>query len=687
MSRFNRTAAAALAALAAAACGPLAGDCPTVRDFAGYRPPQATRVFAADGSRVADLSPERRTVVSLADVPPVLRDGFIAVEDRRFWSHDGVDVRGVARAVWRNLASRSLAEGFSTITMQLARNVFPEQLPRRDKLRRKACEVRLAVRIEQAYDKREILERYLNQVYMGGGLYGVEEAARALFGKPVSDVNVEEAALLIGLVKNPEGYNPRRHPLRAIQRRSTVLDVMARERVIPAAEAEAAKARGLALAPPAEAAGPAPWFVAAIRQELRERFGQDADTRGLRVYTGLDPRVQRAATEALLAQIRRIEAGEYGRYRNPVPDGPLAPANGRGSPYLQGMVLVLDTRTGAVRAFVGGRDFTHSSYDRAFAAQRQPGSAFKPIVYAAALQAGLTAGTRIEATPVAVASTGSPTWRPEDLVGDTIRSLTMRQALALSSNHAAVRVGQRAGEAAVIRTARGLGLSTPIPPYPSIFLGAAEVNPAEFVAAYAVFANGGWRVRPRLIERVEDAQGQVLWQAAPSLERALDEGVAFLTLSMMEDVVDAGTGGAVRRAGFWHPAAGKTGTTNDAKDVWFVGATPDLVAGVWLGFDTPRTIQPGATGGRLAAPVWAEVMKAAYAGRPAPEAWTPPPSVTDVSIDVTSGQRATSRCPAENVRVEFFLAGTEPAAFCELHGEGGARRLFDRLLRGVRRIF
>jgi len=653
-----------LSAVLILAGGPApAQNCPTLDAFRRYQPPEATRVFALDGSRVADLSPERRVVVTLAEVPRMVSYGFVAVEDRRFFQHDGVDLRGVGRAVVRNLRALALEEGFSTITMQLTRKVFPE-LPQYDKLRRKLCEVQLAGVIEEHYTKQQILERYLNQIYLGDGLYGVEEAARAYFGKRVRDVSLPEAAVLIGLAKNPEGYNPRKHPAATIQRRNVVLDVLAREKVVTAATAATAKRQPLRLAPPLEAAGPAPYFVAAIRRELRERFGDSADIRGLRVHTGLDPAVQQAATQALRAQLARVESGEFGRYRHPVPGSQLGPANGTGSPYLQGAVVVLDAASGEIRALVGGRDFSHSSYDRALTARRQPGSAFKPIVYAAALRDGLNAGDRIETTPVNLPNAGAVTWRPDDLVPDSITSLSVRDALALSSNHAAVRVGQWATAERVVDMARTLGLTTPIPAYPSIFLGAAEVNPAEFAGAYAVLANGGFAIHPHLVRRVEDAHGRVLWRAPAQRRQVIDAGVAWLTTSMLEEAVNRGTGTVVRRLGFQHPAAGKTGTTNEARDVWFVGMTPDLVGAVWLGFDRPRTILPNAFGGNLAAPVWAQVMTAAYRNRPAPLPWTPPAHLVAVPIDTETGLLATTDCPPEHVRIEYYLPGTEPQTQC-----------------------
>lgn len=671
------------------ACGgdAKAQDCPTIAQLRAYKPPEATRVYAADGSRIADLSPERRVVVELTEVPKTVWNGFVAVEDKRFWQHGGVDFRGFARALTRDVLSLSLKEGFSTIPMQLARQVFTAELPMdQNKLRRKACEISLAPKMGKAFTKRDILKMYVNQIYLGDGLYGVEEASRAYFGKPVRSVSVGEAAILVGLVKNPEGYNPRKHPAVTIRRRNIVLDVMAREHVITAAQAAAAKAEPLRLAQPIEAAGPAPYFIAEIRQELRERFGENADVRGLRVYTGLDPVAQKGAREALVAQIEKIEGGAYGKYKWPKPDtsSNLTPATGAGSPYLQGMIVALDVHTGEVRALVGGRDFTHSHYNRATQAKRQPGSSFKPFVYAAAIQQGLTLNSRIETTPVSE-GTGAAEWRPDDLVPDSVKSLSVRDAFALSSNYAAIRIGQWVGPPAVIAMARAAGITTSIPPYPSIFLGAAEVIPIQFVAAYAVFGNGGKRIIPRFINRVEDARGKVLWQAHEAGEYTVSAGVAFLTLSMMEDVVDRGTAASVRRAGFWLPAAGKTGTTNDSKDVWFVGMTPDMVAGVWLGFDQPRTITPNASGGRMAAPVWAEMMKTTYAKKPAPGGWSAPPDVVSVPIDTESGGKATDKCPPANVRIEYFLPGTEPTEYCALHG--GNQGVVDKLLQGIRKIF
>jgi penicillin-binding protein 1A len=347
------------------------------------------------------------------------------------------------------------------------------------------------------------------------------------------------------------------------------------------------------------------------------------------------------------------------------------------------MIVALDPQTGLVRALVGGRDFSHSQYDRALQARRQPGSAFKPIVYAAAVEVGMPATALVSTAPVEIHAAGAPVWRPDDHVED-VGMLTVRDALARSSNTAAVRVGRWVGEDAVIATARNLGITTPLEPVRALPLGTEEVIPAELVAAYAAFGNGGWRVRPRLIARVEDATGRILWIAPETRERAIGEAAAFVTLTLLEDVVDRGTGSAVRGAGFWAPAAGKTGTTDEGKDVWFIGMTPDLVAGVWLGFDQPSPIGVGASGSRLAAPVWADLMKRHYETKRVPLPWQPPGSVIALPIDESTGQVATPDCPGELVRTEYFVPGTEPGAYCPRHG---GRGFFDRLWGRLRRSF
>jgi penicillin-binding protein 1A len=652
--------------------------CPAAADLRSYTPPQASRVFDGRDRLVAHLAPERRILVPLERIPANVSGAFLAVEDKRFYRHGGVDYRRFFGALARDVQTLSWSQGFSTVTMQLARNVFPQHLKREKTLRRKAWEVLLAREIEREFSKDEILEMYLNQIYLGAGLHGVEAAAQGYFGKPASRLTDAEAATLAAIPRNPVFYDPRRSAAAVLQRRNLVLRLMADAGVITAEEAESAQGEPLGLSPPAEARGQAPYFVAAVRRELRERFGEDAEQMGLRVYTTLDPALQRSAQEALLAQIQAVERGAHGRFRG-TSCASGAPENPERC--LQGMFVALDANSGDVLALVGGRDFSTSQFDRVMHARRQAGSAFKPIVYSAALQRGIPITDPLIGP--GVETTESLDYRPADHVSDTL-VMDMRAALRTSSNRAAVALGQRTGVAHVAAHAKELGLTTPVHPYPSTFLGAAEVVPLELVAAYAPYANGGMAVRPRLIRRVVDHQGRVVFESRPERHWVMSPAVAFLTASLMRDVVDRGTGSGVRSAGLpWSiPAAGKTGTTNDATDVWFVGATPDVVAGVWLGFDRPQRILHGASGGGLAAPVWGRVMAGYYRSRPAPAAWSPPADVVTATVDVRSGRLATAACPGEEVRTEYFVQGTVPTEHCPLHPDDFGR-WFGRTLRGI----
>src|SRR5947209_8073790 len=565
-----------------------AGVCPSVDSLLAYQPPQASEVLDRDGRLLARLAPEQRIVVPITSIPRKVAGAFLSVEDRRFYQHHGIDWRRVGGAFWRNLKSLRLREGSSTLTMQLSRNVFPDQIGPPHSLRRKLGELVLAREIEAKLPKDRILELYLNQIYLGNGLYGVEAAARGYFGKSVRDLTPAQAALLAALPKAPTSYDPRRFPDAAHKRRDLVLTLMAQEGYLASAELKKAVKEKIKLVPLEEPQG-APWFIAAVRHELEDRLGPEADRLGLRVRTGLDMRLQRAAERELVQQIEGVEKRSK-RSCGKDPDE-----------CLEGMFVAIDPSTGDVRALVGGRDYALSQFDRVTQARRQAGSAFKPIVWSAALQTGIPLTTLL--------GDSTTDYQPADHISLSAGPLNLREAMRVSSNRAAVALGERVGVPTVIEEARILGLTTPIPEYPSTILGAAAVEPLELTLAYAAFANGGDRVEPRFIDRVESAAGLVLWQAPVSRSAAITPGIAYMMASVLGDVVDRGTGVAARKEGPPDvPMFGKTGTTNDSQDVWFVGATPELVASVWLGYDQPRTLGKSATGGRLAAPVFGRVL-------------------------------------------------------------------------------
>ena len=635
------------------------GACPSVEALESYRPPQASEVLDREGHLVARLAPEQRIVVPISGIPARLTAAFLAVEDRRFYQHRGIDFRRMLGALWRDVRSLSVREGSSTITMQLARNVFPQQIGPARTIRRKLWELVLAREIENKLPKDRILELYLNQIYLGNGLYGVEAASRGYFGKPVRDLSIAEAAVLAALPKAPTTYDPRRYPDAARRRRDLVLRLMADTSAITREEMRKALREKLRLVPPEETAG-APWFVAAVRRELHDRFGAEADTMGLRVRTGLDGGLQKIAERELRRQIASLEKK---RKQECADDH---------AQCLEGLFVALDPVSGDVRALVGGRDYAVSEFDRATQARRQPGSAFKPIVWAAALDSGIPLSTLL--------APEAGDYQPADRITLPAGPLNLREALRVSSNRAAVALGNRVGIPRVIEEARALGITTPIPDYPSTALGAADVVPIELVAAYAAFGNGGMRVTPRFMTSVEGRDGQVLWAPPVEMSTAVQPGVAYLMTSVLADVVDRGTGTAARTEGPASvPLAGKTGTTNDAQDVWFVGGTPEVVGTVWLGYDKPRSLGPSATGGRLAAPVFGRILREYYRNRPPPEPWGQPPDLEDREIDVASGGLAIAGCPPDRVSRELFLPGTAPPDCTEHHG--GVIGFFDRVSR------
>ena len=649
-----------------------AGRCPAESALDDYEPHQTSKIYAADGRYITELGLERRTLIKIADIPPMVRQAFIVTEDKRFYQHHGIDWASVPRAVAVDIKNRDFSEGFSTLTMQLARNIFPERLTRDKTLIRKLKEAKVARAIEAKYSKDRILELYLNQINFGSGAYGIETAAQRYFGKAVKDLNVAEAATLAALPKAPARYNPRTFPDRAIQRRNTVIAIMRDEKVIDAATASEAQAYPLRLATRVEGGEIAPYFVEWIRQQLDDKFGKQLYEQGLKVYTTLDLDMQSAAERSLERQIRSIESGKFGSFPHPsyekymaqASDGDQQPESQ--SPYLQGAFIAIDPRNGGVRALVGGRDFDDSKFNRAVQAMRQPGSTFKPIVYSAAVANGRSPATIVDDAPISVSQgENAEAWTPQNFDGKFEGPIPLRRGFYQSRNMVAIRVGMELGERTVIDMARRFGITTPIPPYPSINIGAADVYPLEIIAGYSTFSNLGVRSAPTAITRVENQHGDVLWEPQPRRTQVLSPAEAWIMVDMMKDIVVRGTAANVWASGFHVPSGGKTGTTNDGTDAWFIGYTSDLVAGVWMGFDRPQKIKSNAQGGILAAPAYSTFMNEVYRRKPAAPDWPRPAGVVTRQIDALTGELYGPRCLGDPATTEYFVEGTEPMRECE----------------------
>ena len=628
---------------------------------------QSTAVFDADDQLAFTIFEEQRIPVALDHISPNLIHAVLAVEDQRFYDHHGFDLARIVKAALTNLRHGRVVQGGSTITQQLARQSFltPDKT-----IRRKLQELILAARIEGEYSKDRILELYLNKVYFGDGLYGAEASARGYFGRHASEVSVSEAALLAGLVKSPSTYAPTVNPTRAKARRNVVLQAMLDTGAIDPATWTTARRSDVVLHDTLRAQEPhGQYFKEQVRRELVDRFGwQRVYQGGLRVFSTMALPMQIAAEEAIAASLKSVEERRR-KFKKLNQDD-----------VLQAALIALEPQTGHVWAMVGGRDFNESRFNRAVQARRQPGSAFKPFVYATALEAGYTPVTVIDHLNDPV-STVQGAWTPED-EHSSAGAMTMRTALRTSSNRAAVRMLQQVGIARTVQYAKQLGVGD-VPSVPSLALGSGEVTLDSMTAAYAAFANHGLVPKPLLIRRVEDQDGRLLFENHETTTRAISDVTAFLMSTMMADVINAGTGARARRLGFTLPAASKTGTTNDFNDAWFVGYTPHLAAGVWVGFDQPHTIVPNGFAADIAVPAWATFMKAATKNDK-PEWLLPPPGITTATVCRISGKLATEGCQDVEVvtkddriehrsmiYTEYFARGTEPTSYCDLHPTHG----------------
>lgn len=661
--------------LAAGVCGGAAlrlraflQDLPNVEAPGQYRPPQKTKLFSRDGQLLLEVFRENREVLPLQQVSPYLIQATIALEDRRFYHHHGIDFRGILRALGVNWRAHRIRQGGSTLTQQVARNLY---LTHRKTLARKILEMVLALKIERLYSKQEILEIYLNEVFYGHGAHGIRTAAQTYFGKEPGDLTLSESALLAALPRQPGLFSPYRDPREAKRKRAMVLRLMAEQGFITPLQAARAAHQPLALKPlqpPRWKPLRAPYFTTYALQQLMAQYGEDRVYReGLRVYTTLNLPLQAAADQALREELRRSASRRV----------------------TQGAIVVLDPHTGEILAMVGGRNF-QSQFNRATQARRQPGSAFKPFIYAAAILQGWKPTDTLQDRPFVLRQPPDRVWRPMNYDRRWHGRVTLRTALRDSINVATIRLLDQVGIPSVIQLARLMGIREPLQPYLSLALGASGVSLLNLTSAYGVFATSGWRCEPTALLQVTDQNGTVLDSFTPHRQHVLPTEVAWVMTNMLREVIQAGTG---RNANIGLPAGGKTGTTNDGRDAWFIGFTPDFVAGVWVGNDD-NTPMVGVWGGNVCAPIWAQVMKKAHAlrggvgsfpvpprsqpqsapaevaSRPASESVSgspasPSPELVRVLVCEESGCQPTEYCP--HVRVESFPVGQEPSQICPLH--------------------
>jgi penicillin-binding protein 1A len=594
-------------------------DLPPAKALEEHAPSLGTKIYGSDDQFLTEFQAERRIFVPLQQIPLVLRNAVIAVEDARFYSHFGVDLKGILRAAYANFRRGRVVEGGSTITQQLAKVLF--LTPDRS-LSRKVKEALLALELEKRYSKDRLLELYLNQIYMGHGSYGVEAAARMYFGKSVQHLALPEAALLAALPRSPGNYSPFERPEVAQRRRAVVLARMLEQGYISDVESRQANRAALGLVPPDRRRGSGQYFLEHLQQTLEAKYGGDVLYKaGLSVYTTLDPALQRVAEQAVRDGLAALQERQAAR---PGAKDPAATTARPAAP--EGAALVMEAQTGYVRALVGGSDFARSEFNRALNARRQPGSAFKPFVYLAALEAGRSPADVLEDVPVRYVSAGK-VWAPENYDGKFRGPVSLHQALEESINVPTIRLLEEIGVPRVIDAARRAGIRSPLPQDLTLALGSGDVTLLELTAAYATLANQGVRMEPIFVRYVTDAQGRLLEENIPEGREAVDPGIARTLTHMLRGVIQRGTGIGARVLG--RPLAGKTGTTNDFSNAWFVGYTPSIVGAVWLGYDLPRSLGHDETGARAALPVWLAIMRAALRDQPVEEfdgeaPWTPP---------------------------------------------------------------
>jgi penicillin-binding protein 1A len=630
--------------------------------------PERNTVFDVDGKIYSRLAGANRLKVSLNEISPFFVDALLAREDTRFYQHNGIDWRGILRALVRDVMAASAKEGASSITQQLARNSLP--LGGRT-LNRKILEALVALRIEEKFTKQQILELYINRIYFGAGCYGVETAAQAYFGKNASKLNLAEAALLAGVIRGPNRFSPLRNPEGAAAQRDAVLDRMVELKKITIAQANEAKQARINTHPKRMLQVQENYAMDAVQRDLNMILTQDQiDNGGLFIYTTLDPTVQNAAQQSLEQQLSKIE--HQSNFHHPIKANYQAPESGEDAsmPYLEGAVVAIDNGSGGIRALVGGRDYAQSKFNRALApSNRQIGSAFKPFVYTLAFTNGLLPGAAIDDGPIQAGEIeGAGNWSPGNSDGTYTGIQPCSYGLVHSRNTMSVRVGQFAGLDNVQKIATNLNLSDNVQRGPAIYIGAFETNLKALTAAYSVFPNAGERKQAYIIERIDDQDHNPIYRAAHISAPALDPSACWMSSELMEQVLTTGTAATARSLGWKWPGAGKTGTTNDYKDAWFVGYTSTVTCGVWVGFDQPTTIIAKGYGAALALPVWVQVMNQASTRYP-PQPFAPTMPLQHAMVCSLSNHLATSGCQASGTAYDVDLPVDKvPTVACEIHG-------------------
>ncbi|MHB9156339.1 MAG: penicillin-binding protein 1A [Endomicrobiales bacterium] len=657
---------------------------PSISSLEDYTPSLVTRIYDYRGNLITELFTERRTLIPLTEIPVDLQNAVLSTEDSNFFRHWGVSPKGIARAALNNLVKRKVSQGGSTITQQLAKTIFlsPDRT-----LDRKFKEVLLTFQLERNYTKEEILQLYLNQIYFGSGAYGVESAARIYFSKHVRDLDLAECAMLAGLPRAPNYYSPFNNPRRALTRRAVVLRRMREMKYITPEEEKQANDYPLNTEKVSIPTSVAPYFIEYVRLLLEPKYGNDMIYRGgLSIYTTLDLQAQKAAEKALGEGLVAYDSERVASFAVQKATATL----------VQGSLVALDPKTGGIRAMVGGRDFRKSQFNRAVQARRQPGSSFKPLIYTAALENGFTPASVLDDNPLVYVNDGRDwrlaanttdyiktlpaewlkdpmkVWIPENYGRKYNQKVTLRSAVEHSLNICAVEVLQEIGPMRAIDYARRMGISSPLTNTLSLALGASDVTLMEMVNAMAVLDSGGIRTEPYAVIRVEDKDGRVLEENIPSEKEVLSPQTCYVMTNILKGVVERGTGAAARALG--RPAAGKTGTTNDFSDAWFVGYTPQLVAGVWVGYDERSSLGEKMTGGRIACPIWTSFMAEALKGEPALN-FRPPDGVVFTLIDPKTGLLAQSKTPG--AYLEAFVQGSEPKDYYPQDETAGVSQLTE----------